>query len=301
MRVYKIEMNTFDWKKANTELFCSCYDRLKQKNKHIYTNSYKSTNYYSEKFEKKDCKLYIYENSFFIVIPVYDFYEVIYFSSSPEQMSSDAKELLTHLKDYKLKIELVSRKEDDIKELENILFPIGFILRNQTVRFTATKDQKFASNYLEIIKGLIKGIPEDLNNPGLAREDDAERIQHLLLSDFNAIDYNVPELDEIRENAKKGQIVVVRNQDGLVISLRYFTVENNIISNWFDVTDINYRGQLLINLVDYYQLNLFKQQKRRFTRAYGWRNAKNARLIRLSKKNKGTSDGTVITSFFREI
>lgn len=297
-----MELNSFEVKKASTEFFCSCYDKLKQKNKHIYTNSYKSTNYYSEKFKRKDCKLYISENSFFIVIPVYDFFEIIYFSSSHEQMSSDARELIFyHLKDYKLKIELVSRNEDSIKELDNILIPIGFILRNQTVRFTATKDQKFASSYLEIIEGLIKGIPEELNNPGLAREDDAERIQHLLLSDFNAIDDNVPELDEIRENAKKGQIVVVRNQDGLVVSLRYFTVENNIISNWFDVTDVNYRGLLLINLVDYYQIKLFKEQKRRFTRTYGWRNAKNFRLIRLSKKNKGTPDGTVITSFFREI
>lgn len=295
-----MELNNFEVKKASTEFFCSCYDKLKQKNKNIYTNSYRSTNYYSEKFDKKDCKLYIYENSFFIVIPVYDFKDVVFFSASKEQFKKDFSVLCEGpLKHEKIKIELVCRNNSSVIELEEALAPLNMVLRSQNIRFTSAKNIEAAKRYYEVLKEMIKIVPEHLNNPGLAREDEAERIHELLLSEFDAVDDNVPEIEDIREKANNGQIIVVRNESGKIVSLRYFTIENNIISNWFDVTDVDYRGKSLINLISYYQINLFIQQGRKFTRCYSWRNAKKTRLIKVSNNTKDAHDGTIITSFFR--
>ena len=300
MREYEMELNKFEVKKASTEFFCSCYDKLKHKNKTIYTNSYKSTSYYSEKFNYKDCSLCVCDNSFFIVIPVYDFKNVVFFSASKEQFKKDFSVLCEGpLKHEKIKIELDCRNNSSVKELEEALSPMNMTLRSQNIRFTSAKNVEEVKRYYEVLEEMIKIVPEHLNNPGLAREDEAEKIHELLLSEFDAVDDNVPEIEDIRDNANNGQIIVVRNEAGKIVSLRYFTIENNIISNWFEVTDVDYRGKSLINLISYYQINLFIQQGRKFTRCYSWRNVKKTRLTKVSKNLKDSRDGTIISSFFR--
>lgn len=179
-------------------------------------------------------------------------------------------------------------------ELADTFVAAGFELHKKLLRMRCEPTKKSLKKALAIFAEPYK------SNFGFATPDEAEQILDMLAHDFDPVGDNLPLLSEVREAAAKNWIPVLR-LDGKVATFHYFTLRQNILNGLYDVTREEYRGGMgLFPALKYYTDEAVPAAYPDIKRAYGWRDAKNAKLVKNAKTMNQLYDGVVIYNLFRE-
>ena len=241
----------------------------------------------------------------FLFIPSYSFRELYYFSTSEECLQSDlsvlVKDNLNQGDNSGVKIRLVTKNENTEKKLSSLFDSLGFEKKGKILRLqSGIGKRKGISKYLDILKEMISSLPDNLKHVGYAEPGDEEKIQMLLLTEFDPVIDSVPELDEIAENIKKQFIIVVKDDLNNVIALRYFSVSLGVCSLIYEATDKKYRKTCVFLQIDIFFIEEQKRANKEFKKIYGWRNELKCNLLKFSKSMDESPDGTVISIFYKE-
>lgn len=286
------------------DVFVKEYDRLKSKGS-LLTNFLLNFHDLQKNIEKKECELISYDNSMFLFIPSYSFRELYYFSTSEECLQSDlyvlVKDNLNQGDNSGVKIRLVTKNENTEKKLSSLFDSLGFEKKGKILRLqSGIGKRKGISEYLDILKEMVSSLPDNLKHVGYAEPGDEEKIQMLLLTEFDPVIDSVPELDEIAEDIKKQFIIVVKDDLNNVIALRYFSVSLGVCSLIYEVTDKKYRKTCVFLQIYIFFIEEQKKANKEFKKIYGWRNELKCNLLKFSKSMDESPDGTVISIFYKE-
>lgn len=282
---------------ANIDSFISIYDKLKQKGR-VITNSFASVAELTKTFNSKDCFICSFDHSLFVVIPEYSHYELYYYSLGLEELSYDLNALKEEFPNSSLKIKLVTRKPEIEQQMSDFFLKNDFEEKCRILRVCSTSFGIL--EHIDVVNEIVNSTPKEYRHVRYAKDSEVMAVQELLLTEFDPVNDSVPDINEIRENIEKQQVIVVTDEQGKVLSLRYFTVENDICSFIFEVTHKDYRKYCLP-----FQIILFfaEENKRngiKYKKFLGWRNAQKSNLVKFSKSMKDFPDGTVINVFFYE-
>ena len=280
--------------------FVESYDSLKSKGR-LITNFLMNFNELKKALENKNCDLFISDNSLFLLISCYSFRELYYFSSSEESLELDLASLIKNNEiKYGLKVRQVTRNEIVEKKIAYIFESHGFVKKGKILRLQSGK--KGISSILPILKEMVSTLPSDLKNVGYAEPGDEEKIQKLLLTEFDPVVDSVPEIDEIAENIRKQFIIVVKDENDNVIALRYFSesMGGAVCNLIYEVTDRIYRKTNVFLQIFIFFAEERKRIGKEYKKVYGWRNVHKNNLIKFSKSMDEFPDGTVISVFYKE-
>lgn len=283
-------------KKANLDQFVSSYDELKRQGS-IVTNSFFNINILSKYFNEKDCIICNYAKSFYVLIPFYDYYEIQFYTLSLQNLEEDLNNLKQIYSQKLLKIRLITRDIDIEDEYHSLFEKNGFQRKGRLVRMVI-KSQGI-TKYTEVLRECIEEIPSQYRHVGYAEEKDANQVLDLLESEFDEVLDSLPEMDEILENIKNKQIIVVKDDNGRVLSARYFTIEGSTCNVIYDVTHKDFRKLSIFYQVIIFFVDEVRSHHLEFKRSFGWRNVKRTELLKFSKAMDEVPDGTVISVYIK--
>lgn len=280
--------------KANFERFISSYDSLKAQGQ-IITNSCFNTTTLSKFFNEKSCVIHNYAKSFFVLIPLYDYYEVLFYSISLRNLEEDLHNLKQFYSQKLFRLRIITRKLSVENAYHNIFEKIGFQRKGRLIRFVSKS--LGISKYTDALRDFIEKIPSQYRHVGYAEEKDAKQVLELLESGFDEVLDSLPELDDILDNIKKNQVIVVKDDNGLVLSLRYFTIEGSVCNVFYEITRHEFRKMGVFYLVILFFVDELHKKYPKLNKFLGWRNAERTELIKFSKSMGDIPDGTVISVY----
>ena len=186
------------------------------------------------------------------------------------------------------------------KKLADIFESHGFVKKGKILRLQSGK--KGISSILPILKEMVSTLPSDLKNVCYAEPGEEEKIQKLLLTEFDPVVDSVPEIEEIAEDIRKHFIIVVKDGNDNVIALRYFSesMDGAVCNLIYEVTDRIYRKTSVFLQIFIFFAEERKRIGKEYKKVYGWRNVHKNNLIKFSKSMDEFPDGTVISVFYKE-
>lgn len=194
------------------------------------------------------------------------FYECWYFAADSASFTAALQLFLKTYNENLLIRCMIVGKDAQTKPVCDALAHIGCTLR-----------AKLARRLSRINENIIALLRTDYtaDNVEFARLEDSQEVFDLLSEEFDIYADNLPELQQIQENIRKQQVVVIR-KDTKIALVNYFEVKNHILYAYYDVVRTEYRNDQL-----YFSLILFLHayiQKHAIRRDYEWRNVAEKRL-----------------------
>jgi len=251
------------------EQYTSQVDIIKRANAKAISNIYEDVNTIKIICEATQSKFFSTSNCILLFTVKHNiFYECWYFA---EDIAALETAFHLFIKDYAETLPIrfmIVGKDEQTKHICNMLNNNGCTLKAKLARNLATIE---ASTIKMLQKEHIADIIE------FATPDDVQEIFDMLNEEFDLYADNLPELQEIKENINKQQIVIIRKNNKIAL-LNYFTVKNNIMHGYYDLVRKEFRnGQLyfsfLIFIFNYIKNNNIK-------RKYEWRNITKKRLAK---------------------
>jgi len=265
--------------KMNYADYVSVIDKLKQQHKRTETNNFVLADKFKELLEVGNCWGIATSGCVFVAVPRHDtFYQLYYHAVG----SDDIAEGL-HLIDEQYGEELplsctVIGKERYVEEIVPVFLNAGYKLRKKIRRYNIVYVQK-AKTWETTAR--------------FACNEDAEEIFELLTNNFDIYSEQIPSVDEIRQNAEKEQIVVVRC-DNKIATLSYFEIHNKTLHRIFDYTRPEYRKSLIYLGIEPFLERVFEEKNIKINRSYGWRDMENKKLNRISEMFNNIAEDVVL-------
>ncbi len=268
------------------------FETVHAKHEHIRSQGLRLTNMMLDSYklrevlQQKQCFFFYAENCLFILIPFHNsHYDVLYLATDEQALKNAIVEFLASYKEKKILRLSVIGKEPMAEKTANLFVENGFTLGKCLARTTVSGESFKAK------KAISDLVDEDIQ-VGFAKEEHAEQILDILLENFDISSDNIPELEEIRTNIKKNQIVaiIINNQ---VASFIYYEIINNMLFSYYDVTRKEYRNRFLLLYIGNFLADYFKE-KQKVKRAFAWRDKANKRLIKYAALNNEFPDGVYL-------
>lgn len=279
---------------AEIDLLVDKLDSIKKLSSSIVQNIFMDIPSIKKLFNHKNCPLFTYEKSLFLLIPKHDkFYDILFCSSSEKELLKDTA---IFLNDYTEVLDLrasIIGKETWVSSISDIFCNNNFVIGRKIARMRNGLPTDEMKN---LISDFVK---EKKYTIECAQSGDENEIFSLLKSEFDLRSDNIPEIDEIEENIKENQVLVVR-KDGKIVSLYYFTTKNSTEYGWYDVTCRELRKENIYFYMMDYQIKSLAERKIPIRR-YSWRDLSNKRLMNLAKKCNQTPDGIYIYNLLYEV
>lgn len=273
---------------ATIDLFAKHSDELKNLCLPVVHNIFHDSNALAKLLDEKNCLIKRINNSFFLLIPRHDYYyDMLYMSTDRENLCDSLNIFLNEYDaDYQFRASIIGH-DTSAGELADIFLKCGFTLGRKIARMRNLNDKNNIESVTERLCDDSKYHVE------FAVEGDQQEIFNLLMTEFDLRSDNVPEISEIYENIIKKQTVVIRNEEGKIIALHYFTQQNSCAYGWYDVIVKKYRKH---HLYSYMMLFLYEywSEKNKVTRSYSWRDVANKRLMKLARHCNQLPDGVYI-------
>lgn len=285
---------------ANAESVFKTIDAIRRENFRAPSNIFLSSSELCDVLEKKECFSLQNEKAIFIMIPYHNtYYDILFAAINEESLRNIIDEFkLNWHADWPIRVSVIGT-EREAGKIAEVFGAAGFSLGKKLARTrqkAASGCVKEAMHDLSMSKKVDSGgmcPPERTANFSFAVAGDEKEILSLLLEVFDPRDDNIPELDAIRENIKKKQVVVVRTA-GLIAYLHYFEIKNGAYYGWYDVTRKEYRNQFLLFGLDEFLSRHFVENRITINRTYGWRDTANRRLMKFAMLNNQICDGVYL-------
>lgn len=279
---------------ATFESFSKQLDFVRSK-RALLTNMFVDANKTKALIEEKICFSIHNEEAIILLIPYHNsYYDVLFTATNEIALQTITLQLQEiYVEEQLLRVSVVG-KEPQTGAIADIFQSNGFILQKCIARMLAKLAlATTVEAHEELIKDCQRFDNKEKISVALAREDQAVEILDLLLEEFDVCADNVPELSAIIDNIKKEQVVVV-NYQGKVAALNYYELHKSILLSLFDVSRKEYRKLFLHMHVGPFINEHFIKNNIRITRAYGWRDIANKRLMKFAKLNNQLPDGIYI-------
>lgn len=251
----------------------------------------------------KKCISFETEYALFVLTPFHEkYYNIFYMASDIKQLENILNIFIAEYKSSMMVRVSVIGKEPQAGDVAKLFERAGFLLGKRLARMIfKQKEQNIDSIVSDISSekisyGKQKGSDQKSNEIRIfqfAVSGDEYEIFEMLQNEFDICDDNIPEVDDIAENVKKKQVVVIRD-NGKIVSFHYFELKNNKYYGLYDVTRPEYRSQFLVLGIYYFLNNYFSKNKIVINRSYGWRDTANKRLMKFALLNNQIPDGVYI-------
>lgn len=274
---------------ASYDSFCNAYNRIKTQSDNILTNIYKDNHTLREYLDTRICLLHENGSCLLLLVPMHDsFYELLYVCDTPDSLSKGLASLFSLKINLPIRASIVGRDEKQNVALSECFIGHDFSLGKKMMRTQAKRPKD------TIIEAMRELAGEACKNVSFAAENDAPEVFAILKENFDLLEDNIPEYNDIIDNIKKKQVSVLK-LDGKIASMHYFTIQNNIIYGYFDVTRKEYRGgKSLFLAISIFEHDYFTAKNMNVARSIGWRDVTNKKLVRHAEKSNQNADGIYI-------
>lgn len=280
--------------KADINSFSKKLDEIKAVSTKAVHNIFLNSCSLEKIMHEKDCLLFMYEKSLFFLIPRHDqFYDVLFCSTSENELKKDIPRFLS---DYDGALDLrasIIGKDDISSNMANLFAGHGFVLGQKLARMRNSPPS-------EKLKAIIaEFVQERKYEVEYAKPGDENEVLSLLKTEFDARSDNLPEVNEILENIKLNQVLVVRD-NGKIILAHYFETRNSMEYCWYDVIEKKYRKDNVYYYLQDFIVKLHEKRKNP-VRRFSWRDASNKRLMDHARKCNSEPDGVYIYNMLYNI
>lgn len=272
--------------KATLPLFQENADAVKRQYAPVIQNIFLDAEALARVLAEKSCRLARQEKSLFLLVPRHDsFYDLLYLSAGPAELATDLQSFLRSSPDLPNLRASVIGKEGQVEPMVDAFARNGFFLGRKIARMR---------NYVDInhLEEQIALLCDEDCEVGYAGPGEEQAVLDLLLEEFDPRSDNLPELGEIAENIRKNQVIVIR-EEGKIIGLHYYTMQNSMSYGWYDVINRAFRNKHLYLHMMCFQYELWKSREMP-VRSYSWRDVNNKRLMALARQSNQLPDGVYI-------
>lgn len=273
--------------KATPSLFQESADAVKRRYAPVIQNIFLDAGALARVLEEKPCKLARQDKSLFLLVPRHEsFYDLLYLSAGPVELAADLHRFLLSSPGLPNLRASVIGKEGQVEPVVEAFARHGFFLGRKIARMR---------NFVDIHKveeQIVSLCEEEKCEIGYALPGEEQAVLNLLLEEFDPRSDNLPELGEIAENIRKKQVIVIRDE-GKIIALHYYTIQNSMSYGWYDVITRAFRNKHLYLHMMRFQYELWKNRERP-VRSYSWRDVNNKRLMALARRSNQLPDGVYI-------
>jgi len=281
--------------RADIATFADAVDSLKKENRGVLSNVFLSISELADIFVKKECFISAFEETIIVLIPYHDKYFDLLFYTSTKEHLKNAMDIFTRViykHDFPVRISVIG-VEPLTGEIASLLENFSFELSKKIgrVNFTSSKNEAAEDFFSSFGKDKRKGGVKV--SPSFADLDDAQAVLDMLLEEFDLCSENIPELDAIRENIRKKNVVVAKKH-GEIIAICYFTIKNRIRFCIYEYTRKEYRGAGVMFYLNNFVEKYFKKNNIKLARSYGWRDVNKKRLIKIYRALGENFDGVYI-------
>lgn len=279
---------------ATIDRFASAVDTLKLKYGRLLSNVFSDNYKLKDDMQKKECFVFSTEESLFLLIPYHNaFHDLLYCSANQETLEKDIKSFLqSYHMALRIRVSIVG-KEAFANEMYNVFEKCGFELIKKLMR-SDISGRNTSQKINDARKSLTFGKKKkEVEEGQFAEVEDAREILDLLMTEFDVCADSIPELEDIVDNILKRHVHIIK-RDNKVVCLHYFTVNNGICFRLYDLSHKEYRKEFLYYRINRFTIRYFKTLGKSIKRYYGWRDAKNKRLIKYARLCNESMDGVTI-------
>lgn len=275
--------------RANETNFFAACDALKHRAAPRVSNLFLDQREIQKKIHTSACYFLAAGDSLFFLAPSHEvLYSLYFLSKNPETLGADLPALMSGATLSRPIRSSVIGREDTCLPVVAALEKNGFTTRNKLLRMLLRRPEE------KVVEAMRLLAADYLDLASFAREEDAEEIRDLIHEEFDVIENNIPDLEEIRETIRNNNVTVIR-MDGTIAAMHYFHVEKGISHGYFDITRKSFRGGSgLMFALNIFESEYFQKTGIHINRSYGWRDASKTRLIKSSRKTDALHDGIVI-------
>ena len=279
-------------KKATYAEYAAAVDSLRQRHSRVDTNNFIPADKFKEMFENGSSRVVEAPGCILAAVLEHNSLYRLYYYAEMKSGLGEGLRLAEELYDKKLPaVCTVIGKQDYVEKVMPVFYDEGYFLRRRIRRFDS-------GNTRAVV------VPDTDSTAEFARGDDAEEISGMLLSYFDIYSEQVPTVSEIRANAEKEHIVVVRQEDKIA-ALTYFNISNGQIHYIFNYVRPEYRKSLIFFELGPFIRRSLEEKGVLINREYGWRDIDNKKLNRVSAKQGDVAQDlvlyTVINAFGKDI
>lgn len=273
--------------KATLTLFQESADSVKRRYAPVIQNIFLDAGGLARVLEEKECRLARQEKSLFLLIPRHtSFYDLLYLSAGPAELAGDLQSLLQASPGLPNLRASVIGKEGHVEPVVEAFAAHGFSLGRKIARMRNHMDVHNLEGQIALL------CDDDECDIGYAEPGEEQAVLDLLLEEFDPRSDNLPEIGEIAENIQKKQVIVIRDE-GKIIALHYYTMQNSMSYGWYDVITKAFRNRHLYLHMMRFQYELWKNRELP-VRSYSWRDVNNRRLMALARQSNQLPDGVYI-------
>ena len=210
------------------------------------------------------------KDALFLLVPRHDFHDIIFFVETIEQLPGELSALIHKLgKEKKYRVTLNYKLPDleSENDLVHAVLQAGFVRCQRVTRIQFSLAPGASEKRHQQLLNLTADIPFTAE---FAAPGDEQEIFNLLQEEFDPCADNLPELDEIRENIEKRQVVIIRHQEE-IIAANYFSIKNAVYYSVYNITRKDFRGKSLFRKIEFFIDDWFLKNNSQLTRSHGWR------------------------------
>lgn len=277
---------------ATPAVFLEQQQHLKREYRHVISNIFMEWGDLCQTLEKKACRLVTTPGAVILLIPRFDVYDDIFYIAATIKNLVEAVTLIKaeYPPNRTMHTSIIGnaiRTYPIVNELCNYGFTVCSILERSLVQGGKATIAEFIKEYLSACEDTEE------YKPRFAMDKDAIGVHELLASEFDFCRDRLPETDEVLENIRKRQVIVIED-NGKIVCTHYFTIRNAINFRLFDVTHIDYRKKFLRPRIDLFMAAVDDPRLKNVKRTYGWRNVTKKKLTNFAKNNNENPDGILI-------
>lgn len=278
---------------ANFESIINRINSLKLKSRNILSNSFHHAKALSELLNKKECLCYLHDDTLFLLIPYHNhYYDLLFFSTDTVALKEAVSRFLScYDRHLVLRVSVIG-KESFADDISFLFKDCGFSLLKKLAR---TRIVTSTAATRQVISDFEKTASSSAEyEASLATEEDKEAVLSLLLEAFDYCADGIPEPDEILDNIRKQQVIVIKDENEAIMACHYFEVKNGVHYAYYEVVKKEYRTRFLLP-----ELNkLVGKILARYTinRSYGWRDTQNKRLMKYALMTNEILDGVYVVN-----
>lgn len=280
---------------ATIDAWCEFEYRIKKASRMTISNCYYNRDELVYLFNKKNCYLNIFEDAAILFVPRFIYYdEILYIATTPNVLARSLKVLQeTYPSDRTMTLSIIG-KEPSINAMVDVLESLYFTQMSKLGRMILKKP---TAKILDAIRDIVAAQDDDHTLiPSFAEEGDAEEVFNFLSREFDICADALPEQDEVLENIRKRQVIIIKDSEKIVC-VHYFMIKNHIYYGYFDATDIDYRKKFLFFRIILFIFTLEEDRMKFIVRRYGWRNFKKKSLLRFALHCNQKLDGVLVYHF----
>ena len=274
---------------ATFSLYSAAYDALKARRRCALSNIFQDRESLEQLLTQKDCLLFPTEGCLFLFVPFHGVcHDCLYLAADIPALENGLTSCLAHAElPAPVRVSVIGK--EPLAGMQTRVFQHqGFTLRKELLR---TRLKKPDPRIIEAMRALAGNAL--LKEISFAVAGEEEEILAMLLSEFDIVGDNLPELATIREDIAKRHIAVLR-RNGRIASLHYFQRHRNTLHALYDVTRKEFRREQMFTAISLFVLDTFEKEEGKPVRAFGWRDISKKRLVRHARKNDQEMDGVHI-------